>query len=273
MSRYSWRTLVLEIALWLIAIAVFAVPAAVLVNTAFKPVTELSSGLTPPTSPTLANFETAWIDGDFPRAFLSSAVVTIVSVTLIVVLSALAAYPLARSSRRWSKTVFVAFMAGLIVPQVGVIPLYITMRDLGLVGTLPALIIIYVGAGMPFNIFLYTIFIRSMPREYEEAAVLDGCGPFRTFWSVVFPLLRPVTGTIVILAVITVYNDFYIPLLYLAGTESSTLPLALRSYSSQYASNWNATFAGLIFVTIPVLAFYLVLQKRIIRGFAGGLKG
>ena len=126
---------------------------------------------------------------------------------------------------------------------------------------------------MPFNIFLYTLFLRALPREYEEAAILDGCGNLRIFWRIVFPLLRPVTGTIIILAVITVYNDFYTPLLYLAGSENTTLPLALRSYSSQYASNWNATFAGLILVTIPVLVFYLLLQKRIIRGFAGGLKG
>lgn len=273
MSRYTWRTLTLEISLWVAGLIMLGIPAFVLVNVAFKPTDEPTSGLTPPQSPTLENFVVAWVDGDFPAAFAGSLIVTIASVALIVVLSAMAAYPLARSSRRWSKGIFGLFIAGLIVPQVGVIPLYITMRDLGLVGTLPALIIIYVGTGVPFNIFLYTLFLRALPREYEEAAILDGCGNMRIFWRIVFPLLRPVTGTIIILAVITVYNDFYTPLLYLAGSDNTTLPLALRSYSSQYASNWNATFAGLILVTIPVLVFYLLLQKRIIRGFAGGLKG
>jgi raffinose/stachyose/melibiose transport system permease protein len=134
-------------------------------------------------------------------------------------------------------------------------------------------VIIYIGAGMPFNVFLYTIFMRSVPRDYEEAAVLDGCGPLRMFWHVVFPLMRPVTGTVVILATINVYNDFFAPLLYLSGSGVSTVPLALRDFSSQYFTDWGAIFAALVISITPVLVFYLLLQKHIIRGFAGGLKG
>ena len=126
---------------------------------------------------------------------------------------------------------------------------------------------------MPFNVFLYTIFLRSLPREFEEAAVLDGAGPLWMFWQVVFPLLRPVTGTIVILAAINVYNDFFVPLLFLSGSGVSTVPLALRDFSSQYFTDWGAIFAALVITIVPVLIFYLFLQRSIINGFAGGLKG
>jgi raffinose/stachyose/melibiose transport system permease protein len=117
------------------------------------------------------------------------------------------------------------------------------------------------------------MFLRTIPRYYEEAAMIDGCGPFRTFWNVIFPLVRPVTGTIVVLTAIAVYNDFFTPLLYLSGTSYTTLPLAISQFSSIYSTNWNAVFAGLLEAIVPVLLFYLFLQKHIIKGLSGGLKG
>jgi raffinose/stachyose/melibiose transport system permease protein len=126
---------------------------------------------------------------------------------------------------------------------------------------------------MPFSIFLYTGFLRALPIEYEEAAAIDGAGALGTFWRVVFPLLRPITGTVVILNVIVVWNDFLTPLLYLSGSGQQTVPVTLYSFVGQYVSQWNLVFAGLVISIAPILIVYFVLQRTVIQGFASGLKG
>ena len=165
-------------------------------------------------------------------------------------------------------------MLGLILPfQLAMIPLYTTMRDLGLLGSVWSLVIYYVGLQSPFSIFLYTGFLRTLPMEYEEAAAVDGASLMTTFLRVVFPLLRPVTGTVIILNVIIVWNDFFTPLLYLSGSGVETVPVALFSFVGQYTSEWNLVFAGLVISIVPILAVYFALQKTVIKGFASGLKG
>lgn len=274
LNRYTWRTGVLEGVLWLVAAVFLGIPLYLLVNVALKPVSERDSGFALPQRVAWENFSNAWVDGHLPQAFATSVALSVTTVVLVVLLSAMAAYPLARITRRWSGAAFAYFMAGIIVPGgLGMIPLYLMMRDAGMLGTVWPLLIIYVGGGMSFNILLYTIFLRALPRDYEEAARIDGASPLRTFWLVVFPLMRPVTGTIVVLQLISVYNDFFTPLLYLGGSPFTTLPLALKDFSSQYFTDWGAIFAGLLMAMVPVLVFYLSLQKHIIRGFAGGLKG
>ncbi|MET0888324.1 MAG: carbohydrate ABC transporter permease, partial [Mycetocola sp.] len=133
---------------------------------------------------------------------------------------------------------------------------------------------IYSGALMPFSIFLLTTFLRSsVPIEFEEAAHIDGCSHVRTFWHVVLPLLRPALGTVFILNGVGIWNDFFTPLIYLAGSGQSTIPLAIYSFVGQYTSNWALIFASLVISMIPILTLYLIFQRYVIRGFAGGLKG
>ncbi|WP_030378109.1 MULTISPECIES: carbohydrate ABC transporter permease [unclassified Streptomyces] len=273
MNRYTWRTGVLE-AVMIAAGLLFAFPVYVLVSMALRKEGDHSSPIALPDSPTLANFGDAWRQAGLGAAITNSVLVTVGSVVLIVALAAMAAYPIARSTRRWSKSVFAVFMLGLLLPfQLALIPLYQTMRDLGLLGNPLALIIFYTGLQLPFSIFMYTGFLRSLDQGYEEAALMDGCGPVRAFFSVVFPLMRPITGTVIILNVIFVWNDFLTPLLYLSGSGRQTIPVALFGFVGQYVSQWPLVFAGLIIGIVPVLAAYFVMQKRIIQGFAGGLKG
>ncbi|WP_435108554.1 carbohydrate ABC transporter permease [Nocardiopsis synnemataformans] len=274
MKRYTWRTGVLE-AVMIAAALVFAFPVYVLLVQAFRPEDETgASPLVPSATPTLDNFAQAWQQASLGPAIVNSTVVTVASVVLLVVLSSLAAYPLARSTRGWSRAVFALFMLGLLLPfQLALIPLYQTMRDLGLLGNPLALVIYYTGLQMPFSVFLYTGFLRGLDRGYEEAAMMDGAGPVRTFFGVVLPLLRPITGTVVILNVIFVWNDFLTPLLYLSGSGSQTIPVALFGFVGQYVSQWPLVFAGLIIGSVPVLTVYFAMQKRVIQGFAGGLKG
>lgn len=273
MNRYRLRTFGLEL-LMIGAALVFFFPVYVLVNLSLKRPDDTSSPLAPVTDPTLANYGDAWRQGGLAGALANSAIVTIGSVALIVVISALAAYPLARVTRAWSRLTFYGFMAGMLLPmQLAMIPLYTTMRDLGLLGSVWALVIYYAGLQVPFSVFLYVMFLRAVPREYEEAAEIDGAGPLGMFVRVVFPLLRPVTGTVVILNVLHVWNDFLTPLLYLSGSDQQTLPVALFGFVGQYVSQWNLVFAGLVISIAPVLLVYFAMQRSIIRGFASGLKG
>jgi raffinose/stachyose/melibiose transport system permease protein len=273
MNRYTRRTAALEAVMVLVAL-VFAFPFYILLTVALRSDGGTSSPLSPPDAPTLANFTDAWERAGLGAALGNSLLVTAGSVTLLVVLGALAAYPIARSTRAWSRTFFAVFMLGLLLPfQLALIPLYQTMRDLGLLGNPLALIVFYTGLQLPFTVFLYTGFLRAVEPAYEEAALLDGCGVTRAFASVVFPLMRPITGTVVILNVIFVWNDFLTPLLYLSGSGRQTIPVALFGFVGQYVSEWPLVFAGLLIGVAPVLLAYFALQKRVIQGFAGGLKG
>ncbi|MGK3952132.1 carbohydrate ABC transporter permease [Microbacterium sp. I2] len=271
--RYTWRTGILE-AVMIVVAALFFVPAYVLINLSFREPNDQAGPLELPTTFTLQNYADAWVQGNLGNALINSTVVAVVSVTALVVFASLASYPLARVGRGWSTAAYFGFLIGLLLPmQLALIPLYTTMRDLDLLGSVWGLVIYYIGLQMPFSIFLYTGFLRALPHEYEEAAAIDGAGAFGTFWRVVFPLLRPITGTVIILNVIAVWNDFLTPLLYLSGSGQQTVPVTLYSFVGQYVSQWNLVFAGLVISIAPILIVYFLLQRTVIKGFASGLKG
>ena len=273
MNRYTRRTFGLEVVMIAVA-ALFVVPAV----RARQPVAAAAVPARRPAEVqvplTLENYRAAWDEAALGSAIVDSAVIAVVSVLIVVVVSSLAAYPLARSTSRWSKWTFALFMLGFLLPfQLALLPLYTTMRDLHLIGSLWGLILFYTGLQMPFSVFLYTAFLRAMPRDYEEAAVARRLQPAPAFRRVVFPLLRPVTGTVVILNAIFIWNDFLTPLLYLSGSDHQTIPVAIYTFVGQYTSNWQLVFAGLVMGIAPILLVYFAMQRHIIRGFAGGLKG
>lgn len=273
MFRYTWRTGVLE-AVMIIVGLLFLFPVYVLVELAFKATNDQSQALALPLHPTFSNFVDAWQQGGLGGALINSAIVTLVTITLTVVISSTAAYPLARVTAKWSKLAYFAFLAGLLLPaQLGLLPLYQTIRNLGLLGSIWGLVPVYVGAQMPFSIFLYAGFLRALPADFEEAATLDGASSLRTFRSVVFPLLRPITGTVIILNAVFTWNDFLTPLLYLSGSSQQTITVAIYGFVGQYGAQWNLIFAGIIISILPVLLAYFFLQRYIVQGFAGGLKG
>ncbi|GAA0514321.1 sugar ABC transporter permease [Paractinoplanes deccanensis] len=272
-TRYTWWTFAREGALIVVAL-LFLVPLVGLINVSLKPQDSQTSALSFAWPPTLDNYTTAWREAHLGPALGNSFLITLVSVALIVAIAALAAYPLARVTRSWSRWTFYGIIGGLLIPgQLAMLPLYATMRDLGLLGTLWSVILINVGQQLPFSVFLYTMFLRELPLDYEEAALLDGAGPLRSFLTVVFPLLRPVTGTVVILNAVGIWNEFFLPLLYLGGSDNTTAPVAIYGFVSQFVSLWPLIFAGLVISVIPILVVYFALQKYIIKGFAGGLKG
>ena len=273
MNRYTRRTFALETVMIAVGIA-FAFPVYVLVNLAVRPTSDTSSPIRPTSDPTFANFTGAWREAGLGGALLNSVLVTTVSVVIVLAVSALAAYPLARSIARWSRGTFLLIMLGLILPfQLSSLPLYQTVRDLGLLGSVWSLVLFYAGLQVPFTTFLYVGFLRALPRDFEDAASIDGASPLATFRYVVFPMLKPITVTALVLNAVAVWNDFFTPLLYLSGSDQQTMPVAIAGFVGQYVSDWNLIFAALLISIVPVLAVYLALQRSIINGFAGGLKG
>lgn len=272
MTRYSWRTGLLEV--FMIAVtALFAVPLWLLISTAFR--TAPQTAASPWGLPDyLGNFSTAWGQAGLGRAFVNSIVIAAVSIAVLVVLGAAAGYYFARSARRWSHGLFLLVIVGIMIPgQIGVMPLYRTFAELQMAGSTVSVILFSIGTLLPFTVLLYTAFLRQLPPDYEEAARIDGATSWQAFRRVVVPLLLPITGTVVILDGVTVWNDFFTPLIYLNGTPNATLPVQIFSFVGDQTSNWGAIFAGLLMASLPMLILYFVFQRYIIRGFASGLRG
>jgi raffinose/stachyose/melibiose transport system permease protein len=200
--------------------------------------------------------------------------ITVSSVIALIALGSLAAYFLARRASRLSYSLYILFLVGIILPfQLGMIPLYQLVNDLGLLGTYQGMILFYTGIQLPFTVFLYTGFIRSLPADYTNAALIDGASHLQAFGYVIFPLLRPITGTVLILNAVYIWNDFFTPLLYLGGSGRETVPVRVFAFVNEYTSDYGLVAAGLVLAALPILVVFLLLQRYVIRGFSSGLKG
>jgi raffinose/stachyose/melibiose transport system permease protein len=272
-NRYTKRTFARELTLLLVA-AIWWVPFYFLVVVSLKPDLEaLQSPLSFPKEVHLGNFSTAWHDAALGRSLVNSLIITGGSVLALIAIGSICAYTIARRPGRMSTTLYLLFVLGIILPfQLGLVPTYAVMRHLGLVGSYFGIILLYTGIWMPFSVFLYTGFVRALPKEYEEASVVDGASTLRTFRRVVFPLLRPVTGTVAIFTGLIIWNDFFLSLIFLNGTKKTPLPVAVYTFVGAFASRWNLIFAAVIVSLAPVLIFFLVAQRQLIRGFTGGIK-
>jgi raffinose/stachyose/melibiose transport system permease protein len=277
LDRYSRRTLVRELVLVAIAI-VFCLPFYLLVAIALETTAQTyTRPLSFPLPPHVTNFSEAWRtggSGGLGAALESSLIITVSSVAALILLGSLCAYVIARRAGRMSNAVYVAFVVGIILPfGLAIIPLFVAMRHLGLTGNYAGMIVLNIGLLMPLTVFLYTGFIRALPRDYEEAARVDGAGILRTYALVVFPLLLPVTATAAVLTGIVVWNEFFVALVFLAGSRAQTVPVALYSFVGDEVSRENLAFAGLAITIAPILLFYVFTQRHLIRGFSAGVKG
>jgi raffinose/stachyose/melibiose transport system permease protein len=277
LDRYSRRTLARELVLLAVAV-VFCLPFYLLVSIALDSTAQTyKRPLSFPLPPHFGNFSEAWRtagQGGLRPALESSLIITLASVAALLVLGSLCAYVIARRSGRMTNAIYVAFVVGIILPfQLAIIPLFVAMRDLGLTGNYGGMIVLNIGLLMPLTVFLYTGFIRALPRDYEEAALVDGAGILRTYALVVFPLLLPITATAAVLLGIVVWNEFFVTLIFLGGSRAETVPVALYSFVGDYTSRENLVFAGLAITIAPILLFYLFAQRHLIRGFTAGVKG
>lgn len=258
LGRYRPRTFALEVLMIAVAL-LFAYPVYVLVKLS----------LADP-----GNYSGAWNGAHIGAAMVNSTIITVASLICLIAIGSTAAYYIARTHSRLSYGMFLLFLLGIVLPfQLALVPLYRFMKDTGLLGSYTSMVLFYTGLQIPFTIFLYTGFLRALPREYGEAALVDGATHWQSFTRVTFPLLRPITGTVVILNAVFIWNDFFTPLLYLAGSDHETVPVRIFAFVGQYVSDYGLVFAGLVLGAIPILVVFLVLQRYVIKGFASGLKG
>jgi raffinose/stachyose/melibiose transport system permease protein len=277
LSHYSRRTFIRELALFLVAIA-YCLPLYVLIAIALERTDQTyKAPLSLPGSPQWGNFSEAWKTAGqrgMDHALLSSLIITLASVVALIALGSLCAYTIARRAGRISSFVYVLFVVAIILPfQLAIIPLYAAMRELDLVGTYLGMIVLNTGLLMPLTVFLYTGFIRALPRDYEEAARVDGAGILQTFARVVFPLLWPITATVAVFLGIVVWNEFFIALVFLTGSRFETVPVAVYSLAGEDVARWNLIFAGIAITIVPILALFVFAQRRLVRGFSAGVKG
>ena len=206
-------------------------------------------------------------------AFINSTILTVASVAILVVLSAMVAYVLQRRKSRWNGLVNFLVLAGLIMPP-AVVPTIWVLQKLGLFRTMPGLILVEVAFGISFCILLFRAFISTIPRDIDEAATIDGASPTRLFFRVIFPLLRSVAITVIVVQSVFIFNDFQNPLYFLPGDQNATVQLTLFNFSSQYTTQYNLLFMDILLITIPPLIMFLFFNRHIVEGMtAGGVKG
>jgi len=206
-------------------------------------------------------------------AFINSTILTVASVTIVVVLGAMIAYVLQRRRSRINPLINTLVLAGLIIPP-AVVPTIWVLQALHLFKTMPGLILIEVAFALSFTVLIVRAFVSTIPRELDEAAIIDGAGPLRLFFRVIFPLLRSVIITVVVVQSVFVFNDFQNPLYFLPGDQNATVQLTLFNFQSQYVSSYNLLFTNILLITIPPLVMYIFFNRRIVAGLtAGSVKG
>ena len=249
---------------------IFFFPVLMAVINSFKTRGEiLASAIALPTAPTLANYAAVIEATDFIKVFFNSCLVTGGGIVLNLLVSALAGYALARWRSKWANILTLLFLSSMFVPfHTIMIALLTTARDLKLTGHIWGLILIYCGLQCPIPIFLIKGFVHSVPRELEEAAMIDGCGAVRLFLSIVLPMLKPILATVSVLNVLWIWNDYLLP--YLILGKPLTIPLSQMYFYGQYNQKWHLIMAGFVVSTIPVVIFFLFMQKYIINGIASG---
>ncbi|CEE03168.1 MULTISPECIES: carbohydrate ABC transporter permease [Bacillaceae] len=214
---------------------------------------------------------------NFLNAFGNSLFITVVSVIFIVILSSMTAWMLARTNNRISKIIFMTFIATMLIPfQTIMMPLMQEMNwimkttGIPMLNTRGGLIFMNIGFNTSMAVFLYHGFIKSIPLSLEEAAMIDGASKFGIFWRIIFPMLKPITVTVMILNVISIWNDYLLPSLVLTQKELRTIPLSTFYFFGEFTIQWNQAMAGLVLTIIPVVVFYVFAQKYIIKGIAEG---
>ena len=257
-----WRLPIL-----LVIFGVYFSPFYILAVISFKPVTDLSSRWKFSSAPTLENFQTAIEQGGILQALMHSFVIMVVTVVLIVLVGSLAAYPLARNQSKWNKVIRAFVLGIMMVPPLSIlVSLYSIIVKMGGVNQYWGIILVLLTFELPQAIFLYSNFISSIPTALDEAAALDGCGPVRTFFLIIFPQLKSVTASVVILAGIHCWNDYQFSLYVLQSSGMRTVTLAISSFFSQTTSNLNAASAAALLAILPVVVCFLFLQKYFIKG-------
>jgi N-acetylglucosamine transport system permease protein len=230
-----------------------------------------------PETPRWENFSKAWGEAKIGAYFWNSLLISVSTLAILLPVGAMAAYIFARYPFRGSKVIFSSFLAGLMVPQfLAIVPLFFLMQRLHLLDSRLGLTIVYVAYSLPFTVFVLTGFFQTLPKELDEAAMMDGCGHAGAFWKVMLPLAKPGLIVVGIFNAIGLWNEYSLALVLISSEENRTLPLGIANLVmvEHYQSDWGALFAGLVIVMLPVLIVYWIFRDKIHETMlAGALKG
>lgn len=228
-----------------------------------------------PTSFYIGGFEYLFSKTDFLGAFGNSVFLTVVSELLIIVVVPMGAYGIARTRTKTSSRIYTYFLAGMMIPfQAYMISLFKQLKTLGIFGTLAGPVVIYIAGATGFGTLLFTSFFSGIPEEIEEAAQIDGCSNLRTFWQIVFPLLKPCTASMVILNGLGIWNDYLMPSLVLPSTGAKTINVEIYRFAGELSSRWDIVFSGVVCGIVPILIVFFCLQGYFVKGItAGAAKG
>ncbi|MCI8736700.1 MAG: carbohydrate ABC transporter permease [Lachnospiraceae bacterium] len=273
---YTKGTLVLQIIMTLAAV-LFVAPLFIILNYSFKGKRELylSSPLALPESLNFDNYAAAFKKLDLGTTFVNTLFYTVTSVLILAILCGMTAWAIARCKRKFFKFAYVYFIVGILIPyQALFLPIYIIGYRLNLTNTRYGIIFMYVATGISFGVFLMTSFMSTVPLELEEAARIDGCSVFRTYFSVVLPLLKPAMATLVIMQAFQIWNDYLLASLYVSKKQLKTLTVAIQSLFSAQSSDYTTAMAAIVISVLPIAVLFLSLQKYFIKGMTvGAVKG
>lgn len=271
MTRYNGKTLLLEIGMVLMSL-LFLAPFYFLFVNSVKPFGEIMSDAASwPKVFQWDNYTRAWELTRFPEAFLNSFIVTVVGVSLIALISCMAAYRMVRADTKFNRIFLLVLVSAMVVPfQAIMMPLIRVIGELGLMNSKMGLIISYLGLSTPMAVFLFHGFVKSIPLETEEAATVDGTTRIGVFFRIVLPMLKPMLMTVVVLNTLAIWNDYLLPSLILQQPDLRTIPLATFSFFSEYTKQWDLALPALVLGVTPVVLFFLFLQRYIVEGIAAG---
>lgn len=275
-AKYTWRDFGMQAIALLVAIF-FVFPLVIILNNSFKTTPELvlNFPLSMPGSLNFENYTNAWNKLQLGSAFLNSLIYTGVSVVLIAVICSITAWAIARGQSKFFSACRVYFIIGILIPaQALVLPIYLLWNSMGLINSRPGLIALYVSTGLSFGIFLQTNFMKTVPIDIEEAARIDGCNVYQTFFKVVMPLLKAPMATLIITQSFSIWNDYMLANLMIQSKAKRTVIIAMKTLFSTTKNDYATAMAAIILSATPIIVLFVALQKQFIKGMTiGAVKG
>ena len=270
--KTNWTVMILLI----LGLITIAFPLYMTIVIAFKQPSEMTNSisgiLSLPESFSLSNFKEAMKVTDFWNSLRNSLLISVLTVVLSIVIHSLMGYAVGRNKAysKFYNFVYLFIVSGLFVPfAILMMPLAKQTAEMGL-GNWVGVIILYVVFYMPMNVLLYSGYLTNIPIALEEAARVDGASTWRTYWKVIFPIMKPMHATVAVITALSVWNDVMTPLVIMAGTGQNTLPLAQLNFQTQFGTNYNLAFASYLLALIPIVIFYVICQKQILNGVVNG---
>jgi|YelNatPaOPRAMG01_1025707.scaffolds.fasta_scaffold16586_3 raffinose/stachyose/melibiose transport system permease protein len=217
------------------------------------------------------NYRTLWIDKGFSRFFFNSIWITLVSMIFVLFFGSMAAYGVSRYQYRLRTFVYLLFLSGIMLPlKAAIIPLFLLMKNLGFIDKPVSIILIYIAMGLPSTIFILSGFMKTIPKDLEYAARIDGCSDWMIYRRVIMPVVAPAIALVSIYNAVPIWNDFFFPLVFIQNPKWKTLPLGLTTFFGQHSTDWSLLFTALTIAILPVLILYIFMAKYFIKGMTTG---